>query len=472
MNSNINKLNQVVYQFLKNDAPNYSVITRSNIIRNLVKNTVKIAKIKSEDLTQLQPISALGASIEWDEADTDKFHLSYGNLRISEDSDTNDDKITYVFPDWPEATVEKLLPDNKDSSRQFGQSVDADGDYLVIGDPAGAVGFHYGKVYVYYKPTMERTELTPSFEHPRTQYGKIVKIKGDYCAIISKGVSGTGIEDKDRLFIFKRTGINTWIEEFNYLFSRANQVDSVSISGDYVIVSRNEYSNESKATIFYRDATDGWEFNSEILQPYSALTGEIYKCLIAADGNYLAVNFRNEEVNGYNNAGAIYIYEKTGTNTWGNEYKITSPNLKSYSDHSDWGESMSLNGDYLGIKDDFNNFYIYRRSSANIWDDQFSFTMSDGYYQYGSICIKGDTCLVMSQSVYQGDDFAAGEVTIFERTDINTWTEVRKIWSPVPIQQSYFGFSAATGNNFIIVGNYNDIDIGDVNHGSAWLFSY
>lgn len=481
MDKNVKKINKIAYQFLKETPPNYSIITRSDMARDLIKNTVKIAKSESEDLSQLQPISSLGASITWDETDHDKFLLSYGNLRIEEDSDTEDDKITYVFPSWPEATVEKLLPDDKIHNLYFGFSVDADGDYFIIGQPGPTVGMtsaSIGRAYIYHKDgsTINRTELVPSFNSTYVNFGHLVKIKGDYAVVVLRGRSTTLQGFNDRIFIFKKTETNTWSEEFSYYFNRNRACDSVSVNGDYVIVSENKYIYDdvrgSRVAIFYRDPTNGWEFNSEIIQPYPPTYGETHYTTTSADGNYIVAAFKNEEVGGLTNAGAIYIYEKTGPSTWENEYRIVSPSPKTYSEMSKWGESISISGDYLGIKDDRNNFFMYRRSSGNVWDDVFTFPPLEGRYQYGSIYVKGDYCIIMSRTVYQGDDYAAGEATIFQRTDTNTWTEIRKIWSPVPIQQSYFGASTAMGNNYFIAGNYSDIDIGDIKHGSAWLFSY
>jgi hypothetical protein len=136
------------------------------------------------------------------------------------------------------------------------------------------------------------------------RFGSSVGISGDYAIVGARfgdGGYGDPIENAGAAYVFRRTGVNTWDTTGVKITAPDAQTDdrfgsSVGISGDYAIVGAS--------------GEDG------------------------GDGDPLS------------DAGAAYVFHRTGVNTWDAGIKIMAPDVQA-SDR--FGDSVAISGDYAII---------------------------------------------------------------------------------------------------------------------------
>ena len=138
--------------------------------------------------------------------------------------------------------------------------------------------------------------------------------------------------------------------EFSKLLAQDGAVDdnfgeSVSINGDYAIVGAPDadgaINGSGAAYIFHRTGTNSWDTGTKL----TAYDGEEYDYF----GESVSIDGDNALVAGYGNddngetSGSMYLFERTGTNSWDSGVKIVSPDGASA---DSFGTSVSTNGDY------------------------------------------------------------------------------------------------------------------------------
>ncbi len=310
------------------------------------------------------------------------------------------------------------------------------------------------------------------------QFGYSVSISGDYAIVGARleDLDDVG-EFAGAAYIFHRTGDNSWTDDpvANILpdepSSYAYYGNSVSISGDYAIVGAyHEYEGGSRAGaayIFHRTGTNTWDTGTRIVSS-DPDADDYFGQSVSISGDYAIVGAYLEDT-----TGAAYIFHRTGTNTWGEvTRKISSDTPVAY-DH--FGYSVSISGDYAivgadqedGSGTDAGAVYIFHRTGTNTWDGGIKKTASDAQdsdYFGHSVSISGDYAIV---GAYREDEEGsnAGAAYIFHRTGTNTWEEVEKNTATYAYQGDYYGCAAAISSDHSIVGAYGAY----YNYGAAYI---
>ena len=221
-----------------------------------------------------------------------------------------------------------------------------DGDYIILG--AWGENSHTGAVYIFKRSGTswsQQQKLTASDAAANDQFGISVSISGDY-VIAGAYYEDTGGTDAGAAYIFKRgTGTETWTEEAKIQASDIAANDSfgyaVSIDGDTVVVGARQEdeggTDAGAAYIFTRSGTT-WAQQEKLMASDKQAGDNFGNSAVSISGNRVVVGAAYEDTNG-SNAGAAYIFERSGT-TWTEVKKI----LASDGQANDYGGSVAIDG--------------------------------------------------------------------------------------------------------------------------------
>ncbi|MDZ4725380.1 MAG: hypothetical protein SH817_04445 [Leptospira sp.] len=392
-----------------------------------------------------------------------------------------------------------IKPSNLDENDDFGRSVSISGDILVVGAPGEASlqntistgttasidnsANDAGAVYVFRRSGSNWNQIAyikaSNNRGPYHRFGQSVAIVGNTLAV------GAREEPSGSNQIINGTGAP---EDYNGMFSGAV----------YIYQWDGNLTWTQEAFIKASNNRNGG-FSDETLWSTIDLFGG--KIALSEDGNKLAVGAIGEDsgfngiVNGsggnsdnsIKNAGAVYIYKRTG-NQWAEEAYIKAPNPGT----SHWfGEQLSISGDRLavsasegsnfrGISNTTNNdnsslnsgaVYTYIRTGANwTFDRYIKSSNSDPQDRFGSsVVISGNRLLVGASRESSNINTVSNAGVASADNSFNmsgaayVFTNSGGVWS----QSAYlkpsnvragrsFGFSAAMNNDRIIIGSVGE----------------
>jgi hypothetical protein len=367
----------------------------------------------------------------------------------------------------------------------FGYSVSISGDYAIIGayreDTAGT---YAGAAYIFHRTGVNTwdsgVKIQSSDIEADDYFGLSVSISGDYAVIGACG-EDTGGTTAGATYIFHRTGVNTWDSGVKILSSDIQSGDyfgwSVSISGDYAVIGAPQEdtggSNAGAAYIFRRTGVNTWDSGIKI-QSSDIQAGDQFGHSIAISGDHSVVGAKYGNASG-TYTGAAYIFHRTGENTWDSGVKILSSDIQA-GDYFGW--SVAISGDYAVIGapqedtggSDAGSAYIFRRTGVNTWDSgtkNQSLDIEAGD-QFGySVSISGDYAAIGAS--YEDTGGAdAGAAYIFRRTGENTWDSGVKIQSIDKAANDWFGYSVSISGDYAVGGAYG----GGSGVGAAYILKY
>jgi len=325
------------------------------------------------------------------------------------------------------------------------------------------------------------TKIAASDAEADDYFGASVSIDGDY-AIVGAYQEDAGGADAGAAYIYLRTADNTWDAGTKIVAADQEAGDgfgySVSIDGDYAIVGAYQEdaggTDAGAAYIFYRTGENTWGTGTKIVAPDPA-DYDYFGSSVSISGDYAIVGADHEDAGG-DAAGAAYIFHRTDTNTWDTGTKIVASDAQ---DDDFFGKSVGISGDYAiagAYGEDAGGSYagaayIFHRTDTNTWDAGTKIAASDpevNDYFGKSVSISGDYAIVGASE----EDTAgtdAGAAYIFHRTDTNTWDAGTKIVASDPEAEDRFGNSVFLSGDDAIVGAFNE-DTGGTDAGSAYVF--
>jgi hypothetical protein len=211
----------------------------------------------------------------------------------------------------PEATEPYISP------------VAIDGDTIVV---AGAVGFDgvAGYVFVYEKPAGGWKDMLPTavltpFDTNDTEFGDSVSISGDTIVVGDNGYSGdTAGLGAAYVYVKPKGGWHNMTETAKLTASDGVNTDlfgwSVSVSGGTIVVGATQFGSflnpgTGKAYVFVRPST-GWISMTQTaeLSATGLANGDVFGFSVAVDGNVIVVG--SYPYNGF--LGAAFVYQKPG----------------------------------------------------------------------------------------------------------------------------------------------------------------
>ena len=335
----------------------------------------------------------------------------------------------------------------------FGRSVSTSGDYAVIGG-YGHQSYR-GHAYIFYRSGTAWTQqqkLTAPDASMSAKFGESVSISGD-TAIVGASWAGS----KGAAYVFVRSG-TTWTHQQKLTVSdyRGNPFfgNSVSISGDTVLVAASNHDNAKGAAYVFVRSGNAWT-QQQKLTASDGTNLDYFGTSVSISGDYAIVGSDRDDDDG-DASGSAYIFVRSG-NAWTQQQKLTASDGATL-DY--FGSSVSISGDYaiVGSKnDDDNGFgsgsaYIFVRSGI-AWTQQQKLKAADAVREHSfgwSVSISGDTALVAAPN----DDNIKGAAYLFVRSG-TIWTEQGKIVASDRRKDDFFGSAVSISNSVVVVGTHN-----------------
>ena len=384
---------------------------------------------------------------------------------------------------WIRADIEtKLKADDGAEQDLFGRDVAIDSIFAAVGasDDDNENGTDAGAVYMFMRSgnTWTQTQKLVAPDGGAEEYfGYSVDIDGDYMVIAACWDDEFG-EKSGSAYIYKRTG-STWAMQQKITASDAGEDNrfgiKAAISGKYVIVGAffdNDFGTRSgSAYIFERTGTE-W-IQREILLASDGAENDWFGVFVSIDRDFAVVGSRYDDNENGNDAGAVYIFERSGDD-WIEQKKI----IASDGAAGDLFHVSALQGNYLVVGayqdddmgDNSGSIYIYEYNGLN-WIQQSKIVASDGH----SDAYFGDGLDIDANRIiagaYRSDDHAgnSGSIYVIEHNG-TSWEETEKIISSDGSSGDFFGLPVEIDQGYVIVGARNDDDLG-VNSGAAYVYA-
>ena len=228
---------------------------------------------------------------------------------------------------------------------------------------------------------------------------------------------------------------------------------SLAVSGNTALVGAyNRTVNgaaDAGAAFVYTRSGATWSRQARLVASDAALM-DYFGYSVALSGNTAVVGAYGKTEGGLNSAGAVYVFTRSGS-TWTQQAKLLDPHPVQY---EMFGESVALSGDTVligapwkdGTYSRAGTAFVFTRSGTT-WTQQAELLRSNAanYDYFGqSVALSGDTALV---GVW-GKNVFAGAANVFTRAG-TTWTQQAELSDTAT---DAFGWSVALSGDTALVG--------------------
>jgi hypothetical protein len=310
-------------------------------------------------------------------------------------------------------------------------------------------------------------------------FGNSVSMSGDYVIVGEPGYnSNTG-----RVYFLRRDG-NAWSiagGPFAGAIAGERLGHAVSITGNYAIAGAPNYNpggqaNQGEVYFFARNGTT-WIADPNTPTATQGDAGDRFGYSVAIDGTYAIIGAK-DAAGGSTSDGAAYAYEKSTT------WNVITPYLRAQTatNVDDFGASIAISGtvaivgaplDDPGGNTDAGSAFVYTRSSGGTWGT------SSGYEAKkltANTTIAnsnfGKSVSLSSKSCLIGAPYGGGAIYFFSGSGSN-WSETVMLTPSEAKSADYFGYSVAIFNDCAIAGAYMDDINGTMSGaGAAYFYEY
>ncbi|WP_179008644.1 T9SS type A sorting domain-containing protein [Winogradskyella forsetii] len=411
--------------------------------------------------------------------------------------------------------TQKIVPSDRALGDFFGQSVAMDGDYAVVGAYwDNLTSSTMGSAYVYKKDTngnwIEHQKLTASDKRQFDQFGEYVDIDGNFIIVGARGqaydASNNNFENSaGAAYIFENDGNGNWIEVQKIVSSDRGETfqsvfgQTVAIGGNYAVVAALREStgldgqpdlNQAGACyIFERDTNGVWIEVQKIVSSDRDAGEQFGEFALDVYNNTIIVGSLREglDASGENelqNAGAVYVFERDVNGFWNETQKLVASDR----DIGDvFGRAVAIDGDNLVVGADLEDsngsnsgsVYIFEKDGNGIWNEVQKLTSSSSLLDehFGQrVDIDGERVVIGAWLTHVGEIGDGGAAYIFEKDGTGFWNETALLYDPNANNGDYFGFSVAISGDYAFVSaNSEEEDENNENTlqdaGSAFIFN-
>lgn len=263
--------------------------------------------------------------------------------------------------------IAKIQPSDIDAAVNFGISVAISGDYIVVGaNEENSAEYEAGSAYVFKRNSdtniTQIAKLYASDIEHGDNFGNAVDIDDTYI-VIGALKEDTTAPNAGSAYLFK---INSDSNVSQIAKLHANDASlnnyfggSLSIDSDYIAIGAiGDENSQSSAYIFKRNSdsniTQVAKLQADNSQEYIA-----FGYSVSIKNNYIAIGAPREDTS-FVNAGSTYVYNISSDGDINNIAKIKADNSESY-DY--FGSSVSINDNYLAIGSTAETAYIFKDAS-------------------------------------------------------------------------------------------------------------
>lgn len=299
------------------------------------------------------------------------------------------------------------------------------------------------------------------------EFGTGVSLEGDRALVGAYQDDDVG-EDSGSAYVFERDESGAWVEVAKLLASDGHEDQdfgiAVSLSGDRALVGAvwddTQGENAGAAYVFERSGTGVWVEVAKLLGSASE-EDDLFGLSVALSGDRALV--------GAELAAAVYVFEPDAAGQWSEVERIIAPPIAGH-----FGERVSLEGDRALIgahASVFGSAFVYERDKSGNWVGVAKLEASDQAEndEFGfAVSLWGDRALV---SAYHDDDRGSdsGSAYVFERNDQGEWEEVAKLLASDGNSKDRLGEAVSLWGDRALVGSKWDDDQGD-RSGAVYVF--
>ena len=385
----------------------------------------------------------------------------------------------YFLVPWPTWTQQtKLTALDGAADDVFGAAVGISGLNVIVGAPGDDIGTtpHQGSAYVFVRSIatpmwFQQAKLTFIDGEENDGFGASVAISGS-TAILGLAVDTVGGNfAQGSACVFTCSG-TTWSQQARLLAADGSAGDNfgvdVAIAGNTAIVGSASddvpTQNQSSAYVFVRSGTT-WTQQSQLFAANGAV-GDEFGTAVSISGENVIVGSRTHDVGTEVNAGAAYIFSRSGT-IWTQKKKLFAPDF-SFGDLLGFSVAISdgfaIAGapfDDVGSNSAQGSAYIFASNTPFDFD-------GDGKSDIGIFRPAGAEWWIQQSST--GSVFAApfgastdrlvpGDYSGDGKTDIAIWRPATGEWFILRSEDSsFFGFPFGTNGDVPVPFNLEDGD--------------
>jgi len=319
--------------------------------------------------------------------------------------------------------------------------------------------------------------LTATVPDPHDWFGWSVALDGDTALASAPGDDDLDV-DAGAAYVFTRAG-SSWQLQEKLLAANASYYEQmgqeVALEGDTAaLLGSSLFVGGLRVLVFSRSGTS-WTQEAE-LSPATLDLGFGFTYGLALSGDTIAVGSRWFDVGTLIAYETVEVFARTG-GAWAREAILFSPCSEL---NAGFGHSLSLEGDTLlvacGGEDvagevDAGAFYVFTRSGTS-WTEEARITAVEpeaGARFGGGVSLHGDEALIAASLEDVGDVADAGAVYVFEGNG-SAWTRQARITADDPGNMDGFGSPVVLDGDLALVGADGDDDMGH-NAGAAYLLA-
>ena len=409
----------------------------------------------------------------------------------------------------------KLIDDNVLQDDNFGYSVAVDGDTAVIGvyqdhlPGAGGDSFeNAGSAYVFVRQAnsggwRQVAHLTASDPADHDEFGNSVDVDGDTIVVGAHLADhdpgdGTNAADAGAAYVFVKPGTGWADGNETAMLTASSRVArdefgiSVAVDGDTILVGAHQDDHNGTdagaAYLFTRPYT-GWADSNETtkLIPADGAAGDEFGISVAVDGDTAVIGANKDDIDidgddtDETDVGSAYVFTKV-SGVWSQRAKLTASDG---AEDDEFGNSVAVDDDTIvvGARQDITRngaAYVFVKPDSG-WangTETAKLTASDGAAsdEFGiSVAVDGDTIVVgANKDDDNGDDSGSAYVFVKPDTGWGDGTETAKFTAPDGAAGDRYGHSVGASGDKVLVGapsfNSTDDSGGTVaDTGSAYL---
>lgn len=395
--------------------------------------------------------------------------------------------------------LDKLLAGDAEPDDNFGYALSISGTTAVVGAwQNNAPSNNSGAAYVFERDLdsdmwHQVIKLVPDADNTGDQFGRAVAIDGQYIVVGAQWDDDAG-NDRGAAYVFRRTpeGATPWSRDAKLTADDGAFRDffgqTVAIAGTRVAVGAPEDTTDENGSdsgsvyVFERNAGTGAWIQVDKLIADDGQPNDIFASALALDGNWLIAGAPEHNPDGINNAGAAYVFQRSGaTGAWSQVDKLIADDA----DASDeFGYAVALAGATAVVgapfDDDSGNAggsaYVFQRNTGtqqwNQTDKLMANDASLGNRFGNSVAAASGRVLVGAHWEDEaGDD--SGSAYLFEMpSGSSNYIQLDKFTANDAADEDWFGYAVAMTEEYALVGAHQDDDQESEESGSAYLFRH
>lgn len=328
----------------------------------------------------------------------------------------------YVFNGTSWNFQQKLTASDGVASADFGNAVSIQGNTIVVGASTTKIGTNVqqGKVYVFTRSGTQWTQtqaLTASDGDRLDHFGSDVSLDGNTLLIGAGEDTVAGKFSQGSAYVFVKNGA-TWTQQQKLIGpdSLADNFfgDSVSVSGDWLMIGARNHKVGSEvaqgAAYAYQKVGNTWTFKQKLLASNASGFQRFgFDVCVKEDTAIVSKE-----------TGSSHIFVKTGS-TWAEQAML---NPADYEGSNRFGISVSLEGDRavvgsrskVGANSSQGAIYVFERTGTQ-WAQKEKLIVPSGksndYFGH-SVGLSGGTIIGGAPLVYEGTKYSQGAAYVFQ----------------------------------------------------------